>query len=106
MKNETRIGAHPILSFPEKKKVTFWFNGQEYEGLEGEPVATALYAAGVRVFSHSHGRNRPRGIYCNIGNCSSCLATVDGLPNVRICVKQLGEGMVVSLQQGRGVLPC
>lgn len=99
-----RITAHPILSFEEKPKVSFSFNDQLYEGYEGEPVATALYAAGVRVFSHSFEMHRPRGIYCNIGNCSSCLATVDGRPNVRICVEPLKAGMVVAMQQGRGVL--
>ena len=99
-----RIETHPILSFERAETVAFTFDGQEYEGYEGEPVATALYAAGVRVFSHSFALHRPRGLYCNIGNCSSCLATVDGVPNVRICVEPLKEGMIVSTQEGRGVL--
>ena len=99
-----RIEAHPVLSFPQRNEVKFTFDGMLYTGYEGEPVATALYAAGVRVFSHSFSMNRPRGLYCNIGNCSSCMATVDGRPNVRICVEPLKEGMVVATQQGRGVL--
>lgn len=99
-----RVTQHPILEFKEKPLVSFTFDGKEYEGCEGEPVATALYSAGVRVFGHTHDDGRPRGLYCNIGNCSSCLATVDGRPNVRICVEPLKAGMVVETQKGRGIL--
>lgn len=99
-----RVTQHPILEFKEKPLVSFTFDGKKYEGFEGEPVATALYQAGVRVFGHTHEHGRPRGLYCNIGNCSSCLATVDGKPNVRICVEPLKAGMVVETQKGRGIL--
>lgn len=102
-----RIEKHPILTFPERKTVKFRFNGRECAGYEGEPIAAALQAAGVRVFSHSHRLNRPRGMYCAIGNCSSCFMVVDGEPNVRTCVEALREGMVVETQSGRGDLqPC
>lgn len=97
-----RIKEHPILTFPGKKTVRFTFDGREIEGYEGEPIAAALQAAGIRVFSHSHRLNRPRGMYCAIGNCSSCFMVVDGEPNVRTCVEKLREGMVVETQRGRG----
>ncbi len=99
-----RISEHPILEFKNGKKVKFTFNGITYEGLEGEPILAALHAAGVRTIGHSHKDHRPRGLYCAIGNCSSCMATVDGEPNVRTCVTPLKEGMVVISQEGRGVL--
>ena len=102
-----RIKKHPILTFPERKTVPFTFNGRALTGYEGEPIAAALQAAGVRVFSHSHRLNRPRGIYCAIGNCSSCFMVVDGVPNVRTCVEALRAGMAVETQSGRGDLtPC
>lgn len=99
-----RVQNHPILEFPERKKVTFTFDGSELTGQDGEPIAAALHAAGVRTLRHSPRFHRPRGLFCAIGNCSSCLMTVDGVPNVRVCVEPLHEGMKVQTQEGRGSL--
>ena len=97
-----RIKDHPILTFPEGKKVTFSFDGRELEGYEGQPIAAALHDAGIRVLRESPKLHRPRGFYCAIGNCSSCLMTVNGKPNVRVCVEELKEGMKVETQKGKG----
>jgi predicted molibdopterin-dependent oxidoreductase YjgC len=99
-----RIQDHPILEFASKEKVTFTLDGKMLEGYAGEPIAAALHAAGIRVLRHSHRQNRPRGLFCAIGNCSSCLMTVDDVPNVRVCVEPLQEGMKVETQEGRGIL--
>lgn len=80
----------------------FTLNGQAMEGVAGESIAAALHAADVKVLSHSHREHRPRGIFCAIGNCSSCLMTVDGVPNVRVCVEPLRAGMTVEIQTGKG----
>lgn len=101
---DARITTHPILEFKEGKKVKFTFDGREMEGYEGEPIAAALHAAGVRVLRESPKLKRPRGFFCAIGNCSSCLMTVDGRPNVRVCTEKLREGMRVETQRGKGVL--
>lgn len=43
-----RIENHPILGeTPKRKKVTFSYDGKLLEGYEGEPIATALKAAGL-----------------------------------------------------------
>ena len=97
-----RITDHPILEFKKGKKVFFTFDGSRFEGYEGEPIAAALHAAGVKVLSHSRNYQRPRGFWCAIGNCSSCNMQVNGVPNVRTCVEPLREGMVVEMQQGKG----
>ncbi len=97
-----RIKGHPILEFNRGEKVTFTFDGKELEGYEGETIAAALHAAGVRVLSHSLKKHRPRGFYCAIGNCSSCIMEVNGEPNVRTCTEPLKEGMVVKTQKGKG----
>ncbi|KGK89612.1 pyridine nucleotide-disulfide oxidoreductase [Desulfosporosinus sp. HMP52] len=99
-----RITEHPILEFLRGEEITFFFNGQELKGYEGETIAASLHAAGIRVLGHSHTMNRPRGLFCAIGNCSSCLMVVDGEPNVRICVEKLKAGMRVETQQGKGHL--
>lgn len=100
-----RLNQHPILDFPTGREVRFTFDGREMMGIEGEPIAAALHAAGVKVLRHSPRLGRARGFFCAIGNCSSCLMTVDGVPNVRVCTEPLKDGMVVQTQQGHGVLP-
>ncbi|MFZ5943881.1 MAG: (2Fe-2S)-binding protein [Bacillota bacterium] len=99
-----RIVDHPILEFKRGKEITFFYDGQKVKGYEGETIAAALHAAGVRVLSHSHELHKPRGLFCAIGNCSSCLMVVNGKPNVRICVEKLCEGMQVQTQKGKGCL--
>lgn len=97
-----RINEHPILEFDRGAKIKFTYNGQELEGYEGETIAAALHAAGIRVMRESMHLHRPRGLFCNIGNCSSCLMVVDGMPNVRVCVEKLRDGMQVETQKGKG----
>ena len=99
-----RIANHPILSFPQQETVEFSYNGKPLSGMSGEPIAAALHAAGVRTLRHSSRYHRPRGLFCAIGNCSSCLMTVDGVPNVRVCVEPLRAGMKVETQEGKGTL--
>ncbi len=97
-----RIKEHPILDFKKGKKIKFTFEGQEVEAYEGETIAAALHAAGVKVLGESLFKHRPRGFYCAIGNCASCIMVVNGEPNVRTCVTYAEEGMVVETQKGKG----
>ncbi len=97
-----RIKEHPILTFEEKKKLSFFFDGKEVFGFEGDTIASALHAMGVKVLSHSIELKRPRGFYCAIGNCSSCSMIVDGKPNVRTCVTMLKDNMKVKTQVNKG----
>ena len=99
-----RIEKHPILSFENKNILRFTFDGLPLEGYQGDTIASALHAAGVRKLSESIEHHRPRGFYCAIGNCASCDMTVNDHPNVRTCVTLLEEGMVVLSQKGKGVL--
>ena len=97
-----RIEAHPILEFSRGKEVGFVFDGEPIKGYENETIAVALHAHGVRKLSHSLHKNRPRGFYCAIGNCSACMMIVNGKPNVKTCLELVREGMVVQTQQGKG----
>lgn len=97
-----RIEQHPILDFEKSKKIKFVFNGKEVEGYEGDTIAAALHALDVKVLGESHFKHRPRGFYCAIGNCSSCMMVVDGEPNVKTCITELKNGMVVETQRGMG----
>ena len=99
-----RITEHPILTFEKKEKLEFIFDGKTVSGFEGDTIASALHAMGVKKLSHSIHLKRPRGFYCAIGNCASCNMIVDGKPNVRTCVTLLEKGMVVKTQLNKGDL--
>lgn len=99
------ITQHPILEYAHGSKVSFTFDGKEMEGYEGEPIAMALHANGVKIYRVTPEMERPRGFFCAIGKCSSCFMVVDGVPNVRTCVTPLKGGMKVETQKGKGAIP-
>ena len=99
-----RIEQHPVRTFNRGEQVTFFYNGQKIEGYSNETIAAALHAAGMRRLGPSPGLDRPRGLFCAIGNCSSCFMTVNGQPNVRVCVTRVKNGMRVEEQHGKGVV--
>lgn len=96
-----RITEHPVLgTTPEMREVTFTFDGKQLSGMEGEPIAAALKAAGVVVHRYTKKQHEPRGIFCAIGRCTDCVMIVDGKPNIRTCITPLAEGMTVQTQDG------
>lgn len=97
-----RIKAHPVLEFKRDKQISFTYNGKKIKAYEGETIAAALYAAGIRVLKASSKYERPRGLFCAIGNCSSCHMVVDGVPNVKTCITKVKQGMVVQEEVGKG----
>ncbi len=100
-----RVREHPILgSAREQPLVRIEVDGAVVEAMEGEPIATALLAAGKSVFRYTRKRKEPRGVYCAIGRCTDCMMVVDGVPNVRTCVTPVKEGMQVQTQHGLGEL--
>jgi sarcosine oxidase subunit alpha len=100
-----RIDNHPILRFERGPKIEFAFDGRRLTGYDGETIAAALHAAGVRALRTSIRKGRPRGFFCAIGRCSSCLMTVDGVPNIMTCVTPLRAGMDVRSQTTKGRVP-
>ena len=42
--------------------ISFRFDGRKYEGYEGDTLASALIANGVKIVNRSFKLNRPRGI--------------------------------------------
>lgn len=98
MKRSARKATLSGLTEQQRKPVTFYFDGKPVIGLEGDSIASALYAQGRRVFGRSFKYHRPRGLYCMSGRCPNCLMTVDGKPNVRTCVTPVAEGMRVEHQ--------
>ena len=93
-----RIYDHPILNYERGKEIKIYLDGKPVKAYENETVAAAMYAAGLREFSKSIKYRRPRGFFCAIGKCSSCMMEVDGTPNVRTCMLQVKDGMKVNRQ--------
>jgi sarcosine oxidase subunit alpha len=77
------------------RPIEFTFDGRTVRGIEGQSIAAALYAAGVRIFSRSFKYHRPRGLFCVSGDCPNCLMEVDGRPNVATCIEPVRQGQVV-----------
>ncbi|MCF8070399.1 MAG: (2Fe-2S)-binding protein [Desulfobacterales bacterium] len=98
MTDNLRIHHHPVVNFNHGKQISIRFNGRPVPAYEGETIAAALYASGIRIFSRSMKYHRPRGLYCLSGHCSQCLMRVNGEPNVRVCQTIVKENMVIESQ--------
>ena len=98
MTADLRILNHPHLKIERGEAIMFQFNGRPVAGYRGETIAAALYAGGLRIFSRSFKYHRPRSLFCLAGHCSHCLMRVDGIPNVRICMVPVQNGMSVESQ--------
>ncbi|MGE5578954.1 MAG: (2Fe-2S)-binding protein [Bacillota bacterium] len=96
-----RITAHPILGdLPDRRAVSITVDGKQVLAREGESIAAALFAAGIRVNRYTQKRHEPRGLFCGIGQCTDCVMVVNGVPNVKTCVTPVSEGMTVETQYG------
>jgi predicted molibdopterin-dependent oxidoreductase YjgC len=99
-----RISHHPILDdLPQRKNMRIFVDGKAIEAFEGESIAAAMYAAGLRVHRTTPKNSEPRGVFCNIGRCTDCIMKVNGQPNVRTCVTQVKDGMRVESLRGLGM---
>jgi sarcosine oxidase subunit alpha len=99
-----RIRKHPILPVPERPGFEFYWQGQTMHAYEGETIASALFANGVRIFGHHHKDGAPQGIFCANGQCAQCLVMADGLP-VKACMVPVQPGLRVEPLDGKPVLP-
>ena len=78
--------------------VTIDFEGTPVPAHAGEPVAAALFAAGVRTLGRSPKYHRPRGLFCLDGHCASCSMRIDGRPNRRACMVPARDGLACERQ--------
>jgi len=79
------------------KPVTFTFDGRTYRGCEGDTLASALLANGVRVIGRSFKYHRPRGFLGAGGEDPAGLVTVGGraraTPNIRATEQEIYDGL-------------
>ena len=91
----SRLPQQPGERLDRARVISFEFDGKPVQGYEGDTIASALFAAGQRVFSRSFKYHRRRGLLCCAGQCPNCLVAVDGAPGVRACTEPAREGMHV-----------
>jgi predicted molibdopterin-dependent oxidoreductase YjgC len=75
--------------------LTVRVDGASVQAFAGESVATVLLALGRFAFRHTTKDHAPRGVFCGMGVCFDCLVTIDGVPNVRACMRSVQAGMVI-----------
>ncbi len=101
---ELRIERHPVLPVPERPTVALTWKGAPVSARQGETIASALFANGIRIFGHHAKDGAPQGIFCANGQCAQCLVLVDGLP-VKSCMELVRPGIRVEPVEGLPVLP-
>src|SRR5690625_345908 len=98
--SKNRIVEHPVLgNLDNQTALTFTFDGKEYTGYEGDTIASALLANGIRRLRVHEESGTARGSYCNIGHCFECRLTVDQTSGVRACMTELTAILVVESGQ-------
>jgi sarcosine oxidase, subunit alpha len=99
-----RLPPQPGEQLDRSRACVFTFDGKPVHAYAGDTIGSALFASGQRVFSRSFKYHRPRGLLCCSGSCANCMMTVDGTPNVRVCVEPPRPGAVVEPQNVLGSL--
>ncbi|MGD2043500.1 MAG: 2Fe-2S iron-sulfur cluster-binding protein, partial [Acidimicrobiia bacterium] len=93
-----RLGAQPGEVIDRSQPVDFEWNRRHYRGFAGDTIASALAAAGERVFSRSFKYHRPRGILTATYHDPNLMVQVGDDPNVRAAHRLIESGMVVEPQ--------
>ena len=90
------------ISHLDELSLRFSLDGALIPARNGDTVASALIAAGHRVFTTSPQDGSPRGGFCFSGRCADCLMIIDGQPGTMACMTPVQDGMRVETQQGLG----
>ncbi|KPY15536.1 sarcosine oxidase subunit alpha [Pseudomonas syringae group genomosp. 3] len=87
------------------KVLNFTFNGQTYQGFEGDSLASALLANGVEIIGRSFKYSRPRGIFAAGSEEPNAVLQIGAteatqIPNVRATQQALYSGLVATSTNG------
>lgn len=87
-----------------RTEIAFEFEDREVTAREGESVAAALLAAGLRGFRATAISGAPRAPWCMMGICFDCLMEIDGIASRQACMVTVEPGMRVRRQRGAKAL--
>ncbi len=90
-----RIAGKGLID--RSRTVGFRFDCKDFTGFEGDTLASALLASGVKVFGRSFKYHRPRGVMTAGSEEPNALVTVGRgagqVPNVRATVQEIHAGL-------------
>lgn len=82
------------------KPINFTFEGKQYQGFQGDTIASALLANGVKLIGRSWKYHRPRGVVGDGAEEPNAIFQVEQgaltIPNVRGTQAQIYRGMIVN----------
>ncbi|HKU14188.1 MAG TPA: 2Fe-2S iron-sulfur cluster-binding protein [Steroidobacteraceae bacterium] len=91
-------------SIDRSRPLRFFFNGRALSGFEGDTVASALLANGVRTIARSFKYHRPRGVFASGVEEPNALVSLHSgshaIPTERATLCELSEGLEVQAQSG------
>ena len=93
-----RLPPQPGEVIDRGRPLQFTWNGRPVPGYAGDTIASALAAAGERVFSRSLKYHRPRGLLSASFHDPGCMVQVADEPNVRGAHRLAADGLVVTSQ--------
>jgi sarcosine oxidase, subunit alpha len=99
-----RIDEHPILPIIERPQVPILWQGRTLQARQGETIASALFANGIRIFGHHPKDGAAQGIFCANGQCAQCLVLAHGIP-VKSCMEFVRPGLALEPVEGLPELP-
>ncbi len=77
--------------------MSFQFDGRPFQGFQGDTLASALLANGVRTVARSFKYHRPRGVFTAGSEEPNALVSIgrgaDRTPNIRATVQELYHGL-------------
>jgi sarcosine oxidase subunit alpha len=101
---KVKPGPYRLRKVPVGAPIEFRFDGRVLEGIEGDTVASAMLANGVRVVSRSFKFHRPRGIFSAGFEEPNALVQlhsgVEAIPSARSTLIPLRQGLEVFSQNG------
>ena len=96
-----RVKDHPILGpcvHTRMDIVEFSYDGKKMIAFKGDSIASALIANGILKFRNTTKRGDPRGYFCGIGLCTDCMMKVNSIKNVRTCITEIEDNMIIQTQ--------
>jgi sarcosine oxidase subunit alpha len=93
-----RLAPRPGEEIDRARSFTFTWNGRTVAAFAGDTLASALAAAGERIFSRSYKYHRPRGLLTASFHDPGCFLQVGDEPNVRGAHRLAEPGMDVRSQ--------
>lgn len=104
MSKHNRLPAPLGLYIKRDEAIRFMFEGQQYEGLKGDTIASALISNDQWLMSRSFKYHRPRGPLTMAGQDANSLVQLDSEPNALADKVAICNGMNVLGQNYNGSL--